>query len=145
MLQVFIIHNYLLLTSSLQRCITWDPGLFAGHVSQVRSYKYASVLCIMYTSKKKLTWIPKMMVWKRWNSLKYGYVWYQFIRFLGCQWPPCARSWCARKWDPSGDGGWKTQRLFNGRRVETPVISLTRRGTKIHKNKSTQHQSTFGF
>ena len=50
---MFIIHKYLLWSSSLQLCIAWDPELFAGHVSQVRSYKYASVLCIMYTSQKK--------------------------------------------------------------------------------------------
>ena len=32
---------------------------------------------------RKLTWIPKMMVWKRWTPLKYGHVWY--VRFLGCK------------------------------------------------------------
>ncbi len=33
---------------------------------------------------QKLTWIPTMMVWKRWTPLTYVHVWYQFVRFLGC-------------------------------------------------------------
>ena len=32
---------------------------------------------------RKLTWIPKMMVWKRWTPLKYDHFWYLLLNFWG--------------------------------------------------------------
>ena len=70
--------------------LTWSgfvgkiwPHKVLGHKSGACFFHSCDEQNVTHTHTPKLTWIPKMVVWKRWPVLKYGHFLVSILNFWG--------------------------------------------------------------